>query len=86
MKNKQMYAFKGSHFSYVKSYIYIYFSQGGQEHGVPIVISEIHPYLPAWRSGMLFVGDAILSVNGIDLGNMKHNDAARTLSTQVLSY
>lgn len=83
MKNKQ-YAFKGNIFGMLKVK-FTFFFQGGQEHGVPIVISEIHPYLPAWRSGMLFVGDAILSVNGIDLANMKHNDAARTLSTQVLS-
>lgn len=60
-----------------------FIKQGGQEHGVPIVISEIHPYLPAWRSGALFVGDAILSVNGIDLRNMKHSDSAEILSSQV---
>ncbi|XP_035210316.1 Golgi-associated PDZ and coiled-coil motif-containing protein-like [Stegodyphus dumicola] len=56
---------------------------GGKEHGVPIVISEIHPCLPAWRSGLLFVGDAILSVNGIDLRNHRHMEAAKILSSQV---
>ena len=78
-----LYYYYYNHFNYISIY---FLTQGGQEHGVPIVISEIHPYLPAWRSGMLFVGDAILSVNGTDLGNMKHNDAARTLSSQVLGY
>ncbi|XP_055949576.1 Golgi-associated PDZ and coiled-coil motif-containing protein-like isoform X1 [Argiope bruennichi] len=55
---------------------------GGREHAVPIVISEIHPHLPAWRSGKLFIGDAILSVNGIDLRNMRHMEAAQVLSNQ----
>ncbi|XP_054717279.1 uncharacterized protein LOC129226673 [Uloborus diversus] len=55
---------------------------GGKEHGVPIVVSEIHPYLPASRSGLLYVGDAILSVNGIDLRNLRHVEAAKVLSSQ----
>lgn len=55
---------------------------GGKERGVPIVISEIHPNLPAWRSGALYVGDAILSVNGIDLRDQRHMEAARILSSQ----
>ncbi|XP_064461620.1 Golgi-associated PDZ and coiled-coil motif-containing protein-like [Ornithodoros turicata] len=53
---------------------------GGLEHGVPIVVSEILPNMPAWRSGKLFVGDAILSANNTDLRQMKHNDAAKVLS------
>lgn len=55
---------------------------GGKEHGVPILISEIHPDLPAWRCASLFVGDAILAVNGIDLRNVRHKEAARILSSQ----
>ncbi|XP_071040037.1 Golgi-associated PDZ and coiled-coil motif-containing protein isoform X2 [Parasteatoda tepidariorum] len=55
---------------------------GGKEHAVPIVISEIHPNMPAWRNGQLFVGDAILSVNGIDLTDKRHNEAAQILSNQ----
>ncbi|GFY76183.1 golgi-associated PDZ and coiled-coil motif-containing protein [Trichonephila inaurata madagascariensis] len=55
---------------------------GGREHAVPIVISEIHPDLPAWRSEKLYIGDAILSVNGIDLRNMRHMEAAQVLSNQ----
>jgi len=57
--------------------------QGGREHGVPILISEIHPDLPAHRSAALYVGDAILGVNGIDLRDAKHSEAVEILSHQV---
>ncbi|KAJ8314427.1 hypothetical protein KUTeg_006577, partial [Tegillarca granosa] len=53
---------------------------GGKEHGVPILISEIHEGQPADRCEGLFVGDAILSVNGIDLKNTKHAEAVQILS------
>lgn len=53
---------------------------GGLEHGVPIVISEVLPDMPAWRSGKLFVGDAILAANGVDLREAKHHDAVKVLS------
>lgn len=53
---------------------------GGLEHGVPIVISEVLPDMPAWRSGKLFVGDAILSANGVDLREAKHVEAVKVLS------
>ena len=55
---------------------------GGKEHGIPIIISEVHPGSPAQKSGCLYVGDAILSVNGTDLQDLKHNDAVRILSSQ----
>lgn len=55
---------------------------GGKEHGVPILISDIHPGLPASQNGGLFIGDAILSVNGIDLRNAKHSEAVKILSSQ----
>ena len=58
-------------------------TQGGKEHGVPILISEIHEGQPAERCGQLYVGDAILSVNGIDLRNAKHGEAVTILSQQV---
>ncbi|EDO46649.1 predicted protein [Nematostella vectensis] len=54
---------------------------GGKEHGVPILISEIHDGMPAARCGGLYVGDAILAVNGIDLQDAKHNDAVKILSS-----
>ena len=57
--------------------------QGGKEHGVPILISEIHEGQPADRCGQLYVGDAILAVNDVDLSEAKHVEAVRTLSQQV---
>ena len=56
---------------------------GGREHGVPILISEIHCNGPAARSGELYVGDAILAVNGIDLKDAQHSEAVETLSNLV---
>ncbi|KHJ83108.1 PDZ/DHR/GLGF domain protein, partial [Oesophagostomum dentatum] len=49
---------------------------------LPIVISEIQPGQPAHRCGQIFVGDAILSVNGYDLRNAKHQQAVDILSSQ----
>jgi C-terminal processing protease CtpA/Prc len=60
--------------------------QGGREHGVPILISEIHPGQPAERCGELSIGDTILAVNGISLKNVKHNDAVRILSKEVRKF
>ena len=57
--------------------------QGGKEHGVPILISEIHEGQPADRCQGLYVGDAILSVNQHDLRNAKHAEAVQLLSQQV---
>ena len=57
--------------------------QGGKEHGVPILISEIHEGQPADRCNGLFVGDAILAVNGVDLRNAKHAEGVKVLSEQV---
>ncbi|KAL2081951.1 hypothetical protein ACEWY4_021769 [Coilia grayii] len=55
---------------------------GGKEHGVPILISEIHPAQPAERCGGLHVGDAILAVNSINLRDAKHKEAVTILSQQ----
>ncbi|XP_013384582.1 Golgi-associated PDZ and coiled-coil motif-containing protein [Lingula anatina] len=55
---------------------------GGKEHGVPVLISEIHEGQPAERCAALYVGDAILSVNGIDLKDAKHAEAVEILSQQ----
>ncbi|MEQ2207047.1 hypothetical protein XENOCAPTIV_006456 [Xenoophorus captivus] len=57
---------------------------GGKEHGVPILISEIHPNQPADRCGGLHVGDAILAVNSINLRDAKHKEAVTILSQQVI--
>ncbi|XP_022286707.2 Golgi-associated PDZ and coiled-coil motif-containing protein-like [Crassostrea virginica] len=56
---------------------------GGKEHGVPILISEIHEGQPADKCDALYVGDAILSVNGIDLRESKHAEAVHILSQQL---
>ncbi|XP_052239284.1 Golgi-associated PDZ and coiled-coil motif-containing protein-like isoform X1 [Dreissena polymorpha] len=55
---------------------------GGKEHGVPILISEIHEGQPADRCQALYVGDAILAVNKIDLRNAKHAEGVKILSEQ----
>lgn len=53
---------------------------GGVEHGVPIIVSEIHEDMPAERCSQLYVGDAILSVNNHDLKNSTHKEAVHVLS------
>lgn len=53
---------------------------GGLEHGVPILVSEIHEDGPAARSGEMYVGDAILAVNDIDLKEASHTEAVEILS------
>ena len=63
--------------------ILLFLFQGGKEHGVPILISEIHEGQPAHRCQGLFIGDAILAVNNIDLRNAKHGEAVHILSQQV---
>lgn len=55
---------------------------GGKEHGVPILISEIHQGQPADRCRGLHVGDAILAVNSINLRDAKHKEAVTILSQQ----
>ena len=56
---------------------------GGKEHGIPIIISDIHTGSPADKSGSLYIGDAILSINEIDLRELKHSDSVDILSTQT---
>lgn len=53
---------------------------GGREHGVPILISELEP---GGDTNKLFVGDSVLSVNGIDLRQASHQEAVNVLSSQV---
>ena len=54
----------------------------GKEYGIPIIISEIHRNTPAARSGRLYIGDSILSVNDIDLSDVMHAEAAQILLHQ----
>lgn len=59
---------------------------GGLEYGVPILISEIIPDRVVQRSGEFYVGDAILAVNGNDLRDKRHHDAAEILAAQQVPF
>ena len=47
---------------------------------MPILVSEIHEGMPAAECKDLYVGDAILSVNGRDLRSVTHAEAVHVLS------
>lgn len=53
--------------------------KGGRENKMPILISKIFKGMAADLTGQLYVGDAILSVNGIDLRDITHDDAVQVL-------
>ncbi|XP_002167025.2 Golgi-associated PDZ and coiled-coil motif-containing protein isoform X1 [Hydra vulgaris] len=53
---------------------------GGKEHGIPVIISEIHEGMLASRCEDLQTGDAILAVNNINLENVSHEEAVSILS------
>uniref|UniRef100_S4R7U8 Syntrophin, gamma 2 n=1 Tax=Petromyzon marinus TaxID=7757 RepID=S4R7U8_PETMA len=53
--------------------------KGGAEHNVPVVISKIFKDQAADQTGMLFVGDAILQVNGINVVSCTHEELVRIL-------
>ncbi|XP_062923366.1 beta-2-syntrophin isoform X1 [Mobula hypostoma] len=53
--------------------------KGGRENRMPIIISKIFRGLAADRTGALFVGDAILSVNGTRLQAATHDEAVQAL-------
>ncbi|CAF3962661.1 unnamed protein product [Adineta steineri] len=53
--------------------------KGGRENRMPILISKIFPSMPADQTGQLYVGDAILSVNGRDLQHVSHEEAVQIL-------
>jgi len=55
--------------------------QGGAEHGVPILVSDLQSGKPAHSCGLLRIGDAILSVNGHSLRNCYHRDAVSILQS-----
>ena len=60
--------------------ILFFFLQGGREHGVPILISELEIGGPAHECKNLYVGDAILKVNDISLENASHFEAVKILT------
>uniref|UniRef100_A0A8C4WYC1 Uncharacterized protein n=1 Tax=Eptatretus burgeri TaxID=7764 RepID=A0A8C4WYC1_EPTBU len=53
--------------------------RGGRENGMPVVISRIFPGLAAERCGALFVGDAIVAVDGVDMRAASHDEAVKAL-------
>ncbi|XP_042189303.1 gamma-2-syntrophin [Callorhinchus milii] len=53
--------------------------KGGAEHSVPVVISKIFKDQAADQTGMLFVGDAMLQVNGINVENSTHEEVVNLL-------
>ncbi|XP_035287451.1 gamma-2-syntrophin [Anguilla anguilla] len=53
--------------------------KGGAEHKVPVVISKIFKEQSADQSEMLFVGDAMLQVNGINVENATHEEVVQLL-------
>lgn len=53
--------------------------KGGKENKMPILISKIFKSMAADQTEQLYVGDAILSVNGEDLRDATHDEAVRAL-------
>ncbi|AWP02517.1 putative alpha-1-syntrophin [Scophthalmus maximus] len=53
--------------------------KGGRENKMPILISKIFKGLAADQTEALYVGDAILSVNGNDLREATHDEAVQSL-------
>ncbi|XP_052817415.1 beta-1-syntrophin-like [Mya arenaria] len=53
--------------------------KGGRENKMPILISKIFKGMAADKTGQLFVGDAIMAVNGEDLKGATHDEAVRAL-------
>ncbi|KAM8867262.1 alpha-1-syntrophin [Synchiropus picturatus] len=53
--------------------------KGGKENKMPILISKIFKGLAADQTEALYVGDAILSVNGFDLREATHDEAVQAL-------
>eukprot|EP00061_Rhincodon_typus_P014792 g42080.t1 len=53
--------------------------KGGKENKMPILISKIFKGLAADKTEALYVGDAILSVNAVDLRDATHDEAVQVL-------
>ncbi|RXM31406.1 Gamma-2-syntrophin [Acipenser ruthenus] len=54
-------------------------SNGGAEHKVPVVISKIFKDQVADQTGMLFIGDAVLQVNGTNVEKSTHEEVVHLL-------
>ncbi|XP_069461290.1 gamma-2-syntrophin [Ambystoma mexicanum] len=53
--------------------------KGGAEHKVPVVISKIFKNQAADHTGMLFVGDAVIQVNGINVEHSTHEEVVHLM-------
>ena len=53
--------------------------KGGKENKMPILISKIFKGMSADLTGQLYVGDAVLTVNGIDVRDVTHDEAVQIL-------
>ncbi|XP_045550149.1 gamma-1-syntrophin [Salmo salar] len=53
--------------------------KGGAEHKIPVVISKISKEQKAELSGLLFIGDGILQINGINVRSYRHEEAVQVL-------
>ncbi|KAM9316415.1 gamma-2-syntrophin [Gastrophryne carolinensis] len=53
--------------------------KGGAQHKVPVVISKIFKDQPADQSGLLFTGDALMQVNGINVEGSTHEEVVHLL-------
>ena len=55
--------------------------QGGSDFSMPVIVSAIREGGPADRSGLIYVGDQIISINEVTLNETTcHKDALRLLS------
>ncbi|XP_075411779.1 gamma-2-syntrophin [Tenrec ecaudatus] len=53
--------------------------KGGAEHKVPVVISKIFKDQAADQTGMLFIGDAVVQVNGINVESATHEEVVHLM-------
>ncbi|KTF81562.1 hypothetical protein cypCar_00025109 [Cyprinus carpio] len=56
-----------------------FYSSGGAEHKIPVVISKISKEQKAELSGLLFIGDGILQINGINVRSYRHEEVVQVL-------
>ncbi|PIO73652.1 PDZ/DHR/GLGF domain protein [Teladorsagia circumcincta] len=61
------------------------YRKGGAENAqkMPIVISKIFPGMPADKSGQLYVGDAIVEINGEPVEGRSHDEVVEMLKADV---
>ncbi|ETE65821.1 Gamma-1-syntrophin [Ophiophagus hannah] len=53
--------------------------KGGAEHNIPVVVSKISKEQRTELSGLLFIGDAILQINGINVRKCRHEEVVQVL-------